>query len=53
MDEYSKESNNHGVERWKAIERAYRKHGYNIRCIGFDEKTNLKQLAKEIKKAFA
>lgn len=45
--------NNHGVERWKAIEKAYRKRGYNIRCIGFDENSSLKQLAKEIKKAFA
>ena len=44
--------NNHGVERWKAIEKAYRKRGYNIRCIGFNEMTSLKQQAKEIKQAF-
>ena len=40
--------NNHGTEHWEAIEKAYRSKGYNIRCIGFDEKTDLTLLAREI-----
>ncbi len=40
--------NNHGTECWEAIEKAYRSKGYNIRCIGFDEKTDLTLLAREI-----
>ena len=28
--------------------KAYRSKGYNIRCIGFDEKTDLTLLAREI-----
>lgn len=44
--------NNHGVERWKAIEKAYQAQGYNIHCIGFDENTDLSMLAQEIEKAY-
>ena len=43
--------NTHGTERWKAIERAFQNNGYNIRCIGFDEKTDLSVLAQEIANA--
>ena len=45
--------NNHGTERWKAIEQAYRSKGYNIRCIGFDEKTDLQDLSAQIEQNFA
>ncbi len=44
--------NNHGVERWKAIEKAYQANGYNIHCLGFDETTDLKLLAQEIENIF-
>ena len=38
---------------WKAIEQAYRSKGYNIRCIGFDEKTDLQDLSAQIEQNFA
>ena len=40
--------NTHGVEHWEAIERAFRNKGYNIRCIGFDENSDLKKLSQEL-----
>lgn len=42
-----------GIERWDEIEAAYQAAGYNIRCIGFDESTNMEQLSKEIEAAYA
>ncbi len=44
--------NNKGVERWKEIEKAYQAQGHKIFCIGFDEKTNMKQLSKEIEEKY-
>ncbi len=42
-----------GMEKWDEIEAAYRAAGYNIRCIGFDESTNMELLSKEIEAAYA
>jgi len=42
-----------GIERWDEIEAAYQAAGYDIRCIGFDESTNMEQLSKEIEAAYA
>ena len=44
--------NEKGVERWKAIEEAYRKRGYNIHCIGFKEGVDMDALKNEIKLAY-
>ena len=44
--------NEKGVERWKALEAAYRKKGYNIRCIGFHEGIDMDALKNEIKLAY-
>ena len=44
--------NEKGVERWKAIEEAYKKRGYNIRCIGFHEGIDMDALKKEIEMAY-
>ena len=44
--------NKKGVERWEAIEAAYRKNGKNIITIGFDEETNMGELAKKIEDAY-
>lgn len=41
------------VEKWKDIEAAWQEAGSNIRCIGFDESTNMEQLSKEIEAAYA
>lgn len=43
--------NKNGVENWKAIEKAYQNAGKKVRCLGFDENTNMMELSKEIKKA--
>lgn len=43
--------NKNGVEDWKAIEKAYRAANKPIRCIGFDEKTNMKRLSKQVQNA--
>lgn len=40
--------NKNGVEHWEAIAQAYRKAGYNIWAIGFDETTDMTDLSKEI-----
>ena len=45
--------NRNGVEKWGEIEEAYQAAGYNIRCIGFDENSNMEELAKEIERAYA
>lgn len=45
--------NKKGVERWKAIEAAYQKQGYNIICLGFDENTDMAEFAKEIETNYA
>ena len=42
-----------GMEKWDEIEAAYRAAGYDIRCIGFDESTNMELLSKEIEAAYA
>ena len=42
-----------GMERWDEIEAAYCAAGYDIRCIGFDESTNMELLSKEIEAAYA
>ena len=42
-----------GMEKWDEIEAAYQAAGYRIRCIGFDESTNMEQLSKEIESAYA
>lgn len=40
--------NKKGVEHWEAIAQAYRKAGYNIWAIGFDEMTDMRELSKKI-----
>lgn len=40
--------NKNGVEHWEAIAQAYRKAGYNIWAIGFDEMTDMADLSREI-----
>ena len=40
--------NKKGVEHWEAIAQAYRKAGYNIWAIGFDEMTDMADLSREI-----
>lgn len=44
--------NKKGVEHWDAIAEAYRKNGKKITAIGFDEETNLAELAKTIEEAY-
>lgn len=41
-----------GTENWKAIEAAYQAAGYCINCIGFDAKTNTKELSAEIEEIY-
>lgn len=40
--------NRNGVENWKAIGKAFRKAGYPIYTIGFDENTNMEQLSETL-----
>lgn len=44
--------NKSGTENWKAIEAAYQAAGYCIHCIGFDAKTNTKELSAEIEEIY-
>lgn len=43
--------NKRGVENWALIEAAYRKAGHEIRCLGFDETTDMVEFAKQVKAA--
>ena len=40
--------NKNGVEHWESIAQSYRKAGYNIWAIGFDEMTDMADLSREI-----
>ena len=44
--------NKKGVERWKAVEKAFQAAGYRIFCLGFDEQTNMVELSSQVEKLY-
>lgn len=44
--------NKNGVENWENIAEAYRKNGKKVYALGFDENTNWKKFALEIKQCY-
>lgn len=44
--------NKNGVEHWAAIAEAFQEKGYRIFAIGYDEKTDMRELAREIAETY-